>query len=264
MSKIKFIDKTHQYLTEENKELISVSKFTDRFKEKTDWSAVAAHVAKKLTKEGTPTSQKEILAKWKNKRDKSSEIGTIYHSIRENELLSQEKPLFYKVPCETKQCETVGEFKYSIPINELSNNTVYVELMIYDLENMICGQADKVIVAGNKINVWDYKTDSDISTKAYSSKWQKGKKLLPPLSHLDDCDINYYSIKMSLYMYLLWKANRGRFKPGELIIEHVHLKRDPENDDIPILLDGKPVVQKIETLYLPYRKKEVMDMLKTI
>lgn len=259
MHKIKFIEQDHRYLTEDDKELISVSKFTEQFKDKVDWDAIAAKVAKrdKVTKQ-------EILDKWANKRDKSASIGTLYHSIREQELLSQDKPIFYNVPCGTLQCEHKDGLKYSIPISKLEDNTVYPELMIYDLDYMICGQSDKVIVANKKIHIWDYKTDAEIKFSAYSSTWVKPKKLLSPLQHLDDANGNLYSIKMSLYMYLLWKANKGYLKPGDIIIEHVHLRRDPTNDNIPILVDGKPVVDKIEKITLPYRKKEVQAMLETI
>lgn len=261
MDKIKFIEENHKYLTEDGRELISVSSFSDRFKEKVDWNAVAKKVASKQTREGSPTSMKEILDKWEKKRNDSATIGTLYHSIREKELMEQVNPVFYNVPCETKQCTYSGSDKWSIPINELTNNTVYPELMIYDMDYMICGQSDKVIVTNNKIHIWDYKTDAEIKFKAFSNHWVKAKKLLSPLSHLDDCNGNLYSVKMSLYMYLLWKANRGRFLPGDIIIEHIHLRRDIENDNIPILIDDKPVVEKIEKINLPYRKKEVIEML---
>lgn len=264
MRKVKFIEKTHQYLDEDNKELISVSAFTERFKEKTDWTAIAKKVAEKQKRAGTPTTTEEILKKWETKRDLSASIGTLYHTIREEELIKEGNPIFYNVPCETEQCRYEGDDKWSFPINELKNNTVYPELMIYDFDYMICGQSDKVIVANNKINIWDYKTDAEIKFHAFSSQWVKPKKLLSPLGHLDECNGNIYSIKMSLYMYLLWKANRGRFRPGDIIIEHVHLRRDPQNDNIPILVNEKPVVDKIEKIVLPYRKKEVMDMLSTL
>lgn len=265
MSKVKFIEESHKYLTEDDKELISVSAFTERFKPKVDWKAVAKKVAaKQVRMGGEPTTAEEILAKWERKRDLAAKIGTAYHAIRENELLSQENPEFYGVTCGKKSCEYVGDLKYSIPINKLENNTVYPELMIYDFEYMICGQADKVIVTNKKINIWDYKTDKEIKFQAFSSKWVDPAKLLPPLSHLDDCNGHLYSLKMSLYMYLLWKSNRGTLKPGDLIIEHVQLKRDPDNDNLPILKDGKPIVQNIKQIVLPYRKKEVEAMLKTI
>lgn len=264
MDKIKFIESTHQYLHSDGRELISVSKFTDQFKEKVDWDAKAQGVAKKLTKAGTPTTKKDILDKWENKRNKSAEIGTLYHSIREQEVIDSINPIFYNVPCGKKQCEFLDGYKYSIPINQLENNTIYPELMIYDIEHMLCGQADKIIVTDNRINVWDYKTDAEIKFHAFSSEWVKPRKMLPPLSHLDDANGNHYSIKMSLYMYMLWKANKGKLLPGDIIIEHIIMERDPDNDGLPILKDGKPVVQRIDTIRLPYRKQEVIEMLKTL
>ena len=256
MSKIKFIEKTHQYLTEDDRELISVSAFTERFKQKVDWKAVAKRSAAKLTKEGTPTTAKELLAKWERKRNESAQIGTIYHTMREQELIDTHNNI--------KPCQHIGLDKWSIPINELINGTIYPELMIYDFDYMICGQSDKIIVENNTIHVWDYKTDAEIKFKGWSSEWVKAKKLLKPLSHLDECNGNIYSIKMSMYMYLLWKANKGKLKVGDIVIEHVHLERDPDNDNIPILVDGKPLVKKIDIIKLPYRKKEVENMLKTL
>lgn len=262
---IKFIESSHQYFTiEDNRELVSVSKFTESFQEEVDWKAVAKRSAKKKTDEGNPTTQKELLDKWERKRSLSSKIGTLYHSIREQELINQNQPVFYNVPCGMKECDRDSEFKYSIPINRLENNTIYPELMIYDIDHTICGQSDKIIVTGNKINVWDYKTDKDIPFNAYYNKWEGPKRFLPPISHLEDCKGNLYSLKMSIYMYMLWKSNKGRLKVGDIVIEHVHLKRDPDDDFLPILKDGIPIVEKIEQIVLPYRKKEVISMLETL
>lgn len=261
---IKFLEKEHQYLTEDGRELISVSAFTEKFKPKTDWNIIAKRIANKQTKAGEPTTTEDILQKWENKRNRSAEIGTLYHSIREDALMNESNPIFYNIPCATKQCVYAGTDKWSIPISKLDNNTVYPELMIYDIEYMICGQADKVIVTNNKINIWDYKTDAEIKFQAFSNQWTKPQKLLGPLGHLDDCNANIYSIKMSMYMYLLWRANKGHLRPGDIMIEHVQLERDPDNDNLPVLFQGKPVVKKIENILLPYRKKEVMDMLATL
>ncbi len=262
---VKFIESSHQYLHPKG-EMISVSKFTERFKEKVDWDKIAARSAQKASREsGTKVTKAQIQEKWANKRDRSAEIGTLYHNIRENELLAQNSPVFYNKVCNTKVGEVSGGFKHSIPINNIENGYVYPELMIYDEEHMICGQSDKVIVMDNYIHIWDYKTDAEITFKGYSNEWVKPRKLLAPLSHLDDCNGHLYSIKMSLYMYMLWKANGGRFKPGDIVIEHIQLERDPNNDNIAILgPDGKPVVKKIKEIHLPYRKKEVMAMLKTL
>lgn len=103
---IKFIESTHQYLTEDNKKLTSVSEFTKSFQEVVDWKAIAKRSAAKKTKEGNPTTQKELLDKWKNKSESSAGIGTLYHSIREQEIINQNQPVFYNVPCNMKQCTT--------------------------------------------------------------------------------------------------------------------------------------------------------------
>lgn len=257
MPKIQFIEKTHQYFSEDG-ELTSVSKFTDGFTQKVDWQKVAKGVASKLTKVGTPTTSIQVLEKWEKKRNQSATIGILYHAIREEELISEHN-VYKRIVSPIYEGD-----KMSIPINEIQNNTIYPEMMIYDVDYMICGQSDKVIVENNKIHVWDYKTDAEISFKGWSNQWTSPKKFLPPLSHLDDCNGNKYAIKMSLYMYMLWKANKGRFKPGNIIIEHVSLKRNPDNDNIPVLVDGHPVELGRKTISVPYLKKEVMAMLKTI
>jgi hypothetical protein len=264
MAKIKFKPEDHTYHSEKG-ELISVSKFTEQFKEKVDWKEIAKRYAAKMTKNGTPMTTAQVLKKWENKRDKAAQIGTLYHNLRENQIIMMDDPEFYGKKCNKKVGTYHLGFKESLPICEIENNTVYPELMIYDMDYMICGQSDKVIVINNQIHIWDYKTDAEISFKGFSNQWTKPKKLLPPLEHLDDCNGNIYSIKMSLYMYLLWKANKGQFKPGDIMIEHINLKRDPENDNLPILgKDGLPIVLKIDQIKLPYRKNEVISMLKTI
>lgn len=259
---IKFIEKSHRYIDEKDRDLISVSKFMEKFKEKVDWNKIAERSAKKASSEGEIVTKEDILKKWANKRDKAAEIGTLFHSIREMELIEANSCNFYDNNCQVRIGTTDNTYKYSIPINNLENNSVYPELMIYDEEHMICGQSDKVIVVDNFIHIWDFKTDAEITFKGFSNKWTSARKLLKPLDHLDDCNGNIYSIKMSMYMYMLWKANKGRFKPGDIMIEHVHLKRDPDNDNLPVLENGRPVVLKIEQIKLPYRKKEVIAMLK--
>lgn len=254
---IKFKPDTHQYFTKDEKELISVSAFVHRFEPKKDWKPIAARYAKK---HGMTTQ--EVLDLWEKKKVKGQEAGTMLHDIRESRLLGKEYFEFGREKLKHKPCPVQDNVKWALPVSEVQNGFVYPEFMIYDLEHMICGQSDKVIVENNKIHIYDYKTDKEIEFKAFSSSFQKPEKLLPPVSHLDNCNGNIYSLKMSFYMYLLCKANAGRMKPGTIVLEWCPLERDDEG--FPILYDGKPKVKFEKQIELPYRKKEVIDMLKTI
>jgi hypothetical protein len=262
MSEYKFIEDGHLYSTSDDREMISVSKFTDLFKPKVDWNEIARKSAAKLSKQGTPTTKEDILAKWALKRDKSAEAGTRLHELREAQLVEQKEETFYNTLCKTVSCTHQGDYKYSIPL-QLENNHVYPELMICDEDYMICGQSDKVIVVNKHIHIWDYKTDQEIPMVGWRSEWVAVRKMLPPIDHIDDCKGMHYALKMSLYMYLLWKANKGTLKPGNLVIEHIPLKRDDEG--LPILdVTGGPILQgPTKKLQLPYLKKEVVAMLKT-
>lgn len=252
--KVRFKQDTHQYFTEDGRELVSVSSFVKRFEVEKDWISIAEKKVKNLKKyEGINTTVEELLQKWEMKRNKGTEAGTLLHNSKEEELLG-----FSRI----KACSIEDGCKWSIPVAELEDGYIYPELMIYDLDYMICGQSDKVIVENNTINIHDYKTDKSIDFKGYSSTWKDADKLLPPVSHLEECNGNIYSLKMSLYMYLLWKANKGRLKSGKIILEWCPIERDEEG--IPILHKGKPKQLFHKNIEIPYRKKEVIEMLKTL
>lgn len=256
MDKVRFVEDVHKYFTGES-ELISVSAFVHRFEQTKDWKKIAAKVAKKQGK----TTQ-EILDLWDMKRNKGTEAGTIVHKIKETETLQNGTVQFDNTELGIRESDFEGGEKVSFNIDEIENGFIYPELMIYDLEHMICGQSDEVVIANNTINILDYKTDKSIDFKAYSSDWVEPEKLKRPVHHLDACNGNIYSLKMSLYMYLLWKANKGRFKPGKIILKWVPIERDEEG--VPVLHDGVPRILFEKHIELPYRKKEVMAMLETI
>lgn len=254
--RVKFKSDTHQYFSEDDREMISVSAFVKQFEKHKDWVAIAQKKSANLKKyEGIVKSAEEILAEWDLKREKGTQAGTLLHSDKETELLGYEK---------IRVGHTDDKYKWSTSITDLENGYIYPELMIYDLEHMICGQSDKVIIQNNTIDIHDYKTDKSIDFKGFSSTWKQADRLLDPVSHLEECNGNIYSLKMSLYMYMLWKANKGKLKTGKIILEWCPLERD--EDGIPILYDGKPRVIKkqAKNIEVPYRKKEVMAMLKTL
>ena len=50
------------------------------------------------------------------------------------------------------------------------------------------------------LEVWDYKTNKAIKTKN-----DYGQRFEEPISHLDVCEINTYSLQLSLYKHIIEK-----------------------------------------------------------
>jgi ATP-dependent exoDNAse (exonuclease V) beta subunit len=48
-----------------------------------------------------------------------------------------------------------------------------------------------------KLEIWDWKTNKKIDKK---NRWQQFKE---PISHLDVCELNTYSLQLSLYKYII-------------------------------------------------------------
>jgi hypothetical protein len=251
--RIYFKEDTHQYFNESGEEYKSVShiaKLLDK-KDAKFWENVKKKKAKKLG-----ISVDELTKEWDRKKKLGTEAGTILHLDRELELISSEFN-YLDVIHKKAICPIEGDYKFSLPIEGLQNNTVYPELMIYDHEAKICGQSDKVIVTNNTIHIEDYKTDKSIDRRAYSSEFVEPEKLKAPVAHLDNCNFNVYSLKMSIYMYMLWKKNK-HLRVGKLILEHLEINRDKEG--VPILENGKPVLLNTTRIEVPYLRKEVRDI----
>jgi hypothetical protein len=114
------------------------------------------------------------------------------------------------------------------------------------------------------VNIYDYQTNKEIKKESYVNWEGISDKMLDPLSHLDDCNINHYNIQLSLYMYMILKHN-PRLKPGKLIIEHIQFKEAGKDayDNRVVFYDmfGEPIVENIVTYELPYLKTEVISII---
>ncbi len=144
---------------------------------------------------------------------------------------------------------------------------MYPEHMVYLKSAGICGQSDLVEVVNDKINIIDYKTNKEIKTESYKDWDGISDKLLDPVSHLDDCNFNHYSLQLSIYMYIMLKHN-PRLKPGKMFIHHVIFELDGEDefgyphtkyDD-----QGDPVIKQVIPMEIPYLKEEVIAILKSL
>ena len=94
------------------------------------------------------------------------------------------------------------------------------EIIVGDEDLGICGMVDQLFWNNktNELQIWDWKTNKEIKR---SNRWQKFKG---PLSHLDVCEFNTYSLQLSLYRFLIEKNTN--IKLGDSYIVWLNEKND--------------------------------------
>lgn len=239
---IEFIEDVHIYKeTATDTLLTSCTSLISQVKPFVDWDLQAEKKAKKIG-----VTKEELLKEWADKKLKSQIQGTAIHLEKENFYKSQGK--ITKNNCElVVKWDSVNEKgnKFT-PSLQLENSSIYVEKIIFDLYYKIAGQADRIEVIDNKINIYDYKTSEKIDMRGFKSWDGTYQKLSPPLHHIEDCNYFHYSLQLSIYLFLLLRANPN-FAPGDLVIEHL------------IVEDG--VIVGSQNYPVEYLKKEAHTLL---
>lgn len=263
---IQFTAADHKYSSLDNSEpieWISVTSLISLFKKPFDKETQAAKSSKNKKSKWYGLEPQQILDVWETNNNLALELGTWYHNQREADLLS---------------CDTIGREGLDLTIfkpieqdgvkiapDQNLVEGIYPEHMVYLKPAGICGQADRIEVIRNFVNVHDYKTNKEIRQESYRNWHGESERMLEPISHLDDCNYIHYALQLSMYMYMIIKHNPNLL-PGKIILEHIVFKK--EGEDIygnPIYLkdtEGNPVVEKVVTYELPYLRKEVMNIIK--
>lgn len=257
--KIYFKEEGHQYFgCDTELEYNSVSHTAKEILEPfVDWESILIKKAKKLG-----ISPDELRAEWNNKKDKGTEVGTILHNGEEHLLFANPTTNWFGCGTSISRCidteYKVVKYKSNwnktkkYQITNLELGCCYPELILSLAKDkmLVGGQSDKIFI--DKVgfaHVGDYKTDKVI--EEYNS-W--GNALKPPFNHLDSCNLNMYSMKMSAYMFMLL-YNNPKFKPGIIVLEHIMIKRDA--DTIPILdVNGLPIEVGRKDYEIDYKKWE--------
>lgn len=263
---IQFTASDHKYQSidkTENIDWISVTSVISLFKKEFDKQAIALKSSKSKKSKWYGMTPEEIISVWDKSNSVALELGTWYHNQREEDIVS---------------CDTIGRSGRDICIvrpieqdgvklapDQNLTEGIYPEHMVYLKSAGICGQADRVEVIGDTIDLYDYKTNKEIKLNAYTNWEGKTEKMLEPINHLDDCNYVHYSLQLSIYMYIMLKHNPN-LKPGKIVLEHIIFKKQGEDKfGNPIYAkndNGEYIVEKIVPYNLPYLKKEVIGIIK--
>lgn len=222
---ILFNEEKHSY-TFNDQEFVSVTKIIKALEQPKDWDEIAEKYGKKhnLTKE-------EVLLAWKTKGDLAAQKGTNYHKLREDELIEKGAYPILDTP----------QGKQAYDLKNLKPGT-YPELILYMLSHRICGTSDRIEINEDRtFHVYDLKTNAKLKSsgdmEAYwnpKKKIKEKERLVSPVSHLYNCEIDKYTLQLSCYAYMLEQYD---FECTGLTIEHILFNEDDtykESNIIPI------------------------------
>ncbi len=239
---IKFQDSTHLYtsIVPDDKKWSSVTGVLSTYKEKFQTMDRSESCSINPNSPWFGIPPEEIRAIWKAESERSTILGSWYHQVRENEL------------CCKNMSPVIDGWKHALP--QQIEEGVYPEMIIYHPEYNLCGQSDKIECVEDIIHISDYKTSKKIDRRSF-----RGKRMLGVLSHLEDCELNSYTLQLSLYMKMLLHHNPDK-KPGKLTIEHVKFKvKEYDKHNYPVherTPDGGYIVESIEYIQCKYLEKE--------
>lgn len=200
---VKFYDEPHKYYID-NTELISVTTLIHKYQNDFDVDYWSEYKASQFN-----VTQDEIKRAWNFINKKGTLKGSLIHSYAEN--LFQNK--IYEYPTDLV-LNTFGfdpiKKEYDITKKYIDNFyrdtfdkliSIKTEIVLCDKDYKIGGMID-VLFYNKKMNefqIWDYKTNKDFTYE------NKRNNLLFELSDLEDCDLEIYSLQLSLYKYLIEK-----------------------------------------------------------
>jgi hypothetical protein len=262
---LQFTAQNHKYqsINDPDKKWLSATSVIGLFKPKFDKLAQAQKSAANKKSKWYGMSIDDIIDTWDTENKRAVDLGSWYHDQREKELIA----------CDTVQREGINLpiirpiEQDGVKLSPDQNLTpgIYPEHLVYLKSARICGQADRIEVVGNKVNIYDYKTNKEIKLKGYTS-WEGITNMMTgPLNHLEDCNFNHYAIQMSLYMYITLKHNHS-LQPGKMQIHHIIFEVEGEDDfGYPIVAYdpmGDPIVKDVIPYDVPYLKNEVNNIIK--
>ena len=261
------IDHSYKSLTTEPEiTWYSVTTVVSSLKKSFDAKKTAQKVSKNTKSKWHGIEPKIIEEIWANEAKRAVNLGTWYHNQREAELCSLSSieregtivPIFAPLPLK-------DGIKYA-PSQKLEPG-VYPEHMVYLKSAGICGQSDLVEVVNGRVNIIDYKTNKEIKMESFKDWEGISEKMLHPISNLDDCNFNHYSLQLSIYMYMILKHN-PKLLPGTIYIHHIVFETEGKDKwGYPIAkldLNGEPIVKDVNLIPVPYLYDEVIAVINHI
>lgn len=244
---------------------ISVTKIVSKFKKPFDAEIQSIKSSKNKKSKWYGMTPEAIREAWGNETTRAVTTGSWYHEQRESDILKFESLQRMGLDLPIYRPFIKDGIK-TAPIQKLDNG-IYPEHMMYLRSAGICGQADRVEIVNGQIDIYDFKTNKKIDQNSYVSWDGISAKMLDPISHIEDCNLQHYSLQLSFYMYMILKHNPN-LKPGVMFLHHILFETEGEDDyGYPINKkdeNGDPIVKEVVPYAVPYLRDEVISLINYI
>lgn len=200
---VKFNEQWHTYRDNLGSRYVSGTSFIKPFFPKFDAIAVSKKCAGGNNPLYTGRDPKEIRKEWLVEGKRGSSEGDNTHEYAEGIVSSwspDQLPLPISARCELlfKQVDKIATWLL------LKYKFIEAEKVIFSPSLGIAGMVDIIFFdpATQEILILDWKTNKNPLTT--TNIWQSG---FAPIDHLQETDINKYSLQLSLYQYIIEKEN---------------------------------------------------------
>lgn len=243
---IHFNQDLHKYSNPKlNKDYISATTLLGRYKKPFLRNVVAKNYKRK---HNDSRSVEEILKSWDKKRDTACDKGNKYHHAKEIENLITA----YKLPLQAKSTVV------SLPTLANLPDGIYPEIIVYNHEYCVAGKPDLLIIRGNRIWIYDYKTNKHFIRKKYRCY----NNLLYPLQYIPETLFYVYGLQLNLYAWMI--AQYGYKVEGLKIIHKMFLDDEtiPEECQHYLYSHTEEELKKVKTItitYVPIIIEEILN-----
>jgi len=202
---LKFDPVAHRYV-HEGKELVSASTYIKRWIKPFDKEMISGVCAGKYG-----CSQQEVLDLWDGSGDVAATFGTSVHEALEHyekfqkigKIIQDQKDLPFNKALPTHP--VLRDIVLAFYDQDLEDGIVNTEVLLTNVELGLCGQADRLLVTGDKTcRVQDYKINIDADVE------NKRNKYLGQMAPLPCNKLSKYQMQLSFYARLLelsgWKV----------------------------------------------------------
>lgn len=262
---VKFTDAGHKYTSTDGANInwTSVTTAIHHFTQPFDSDTIAAKSSTSRKSKWFGMTVSDIQKQWKATNTYSLTLGTWYHKLMEDAVLSHETITSDGVELKIVKPIMIGEEKMA-PLQQLNNNTKYPEHLTYLKSIGIIGQSDDVEVVNGFLNIGDFKTNKELKLQSYK-KWDGTYQMMKaPFQHLHDCNYIHYCLQLSVYMYMILKHN-PQLKPGKITLKHILFEVESRDKfDNPIYKQdekGNFFVLDTQDYDVPYMKQEVQVLM---